>query len=759
MPLDSRNFAVYLGRRLAENTTNYSATLEAKITQSPIYPHPVPLEPPFRPFDPLQTFEHAGPVPVPSAEPGTKWLVRRIILTKTDSIDYKHAESTLAALAGSKTPITFELWATRHTAGLYLGAPLKNAGLVLQHWRTAYPECPITNTPDPANDLRPDNLVVCDLYSPAPYHRSIRLQAQTSPWRYLLSACDSLKEGETVFAQIIFAPTKNAWQQNIAALLQAESLLGPRAPMGRTANPKRPDEPIFAAAIRIGTTQPSLAAALESFTGTFSADGKPFRYRTTKDFGRVLDATGMVAMIRERTTHTSGQLLTTSELATFVHHPDTLPGGRVQLVATNGLPVPKRRCENGFPLGTNNYNGAPLIVRQPNDQHNKNNLHIGLSRKGKSTLLLHRCRHLALTGQGVGLIDPHRTTAFDLLGMLGEAVSPERVVFLDFDAPTPVAYNPFAHDDEEEFGRLTNEYVNSFKHLLGAEGFHRMNHILGMSLYALFVLSANVATIPELLSPSGEGLRRRVATLAKNDTVRRFWTDEYKTYTKDAFTPLTNRLSALLLDDKTQRTFCQEQNKIDIARIMDEQQVLIIAPPASIESASLVGGMLIGQAKHAAFRRAGTPRAARHFHLGIDEFHRFITSAHSLQSIIDETSKGGLSVSLANQETGQIPADLLKAVLSVPNIFVFGVNLPDAKLLAPLFSGSVTPDYLTRQRTGEVCARIDGEITTFVGTPPTPYDPDLAERLIAHSTQTYYARPAEPNPRRAGRTIENFPED
>ena len=212
-------------------------------------------------------------------------------------------------------------------------------------------------------------------------------------------------------------------------------------------------------------------------------------------------------------------------------------------------------------------------------------------------------------------------------------------------------------------------------------------------------------------------------------------------------------------DDRTYRTFAQHDNRVDIAGAMDDGKIVIIAPPASIEPAGIVGGLLIAEAKHAAFRRSGTPRAAQHFHFIIDEFHRFITSGKTLQSIIDESGKGGLSVSLANQETGQIPGDLLKAMYSIPNIFVFGVNLLDAKQLAHLFHGQVAPETLAAQTTGEVYARIGQDIVNFRCPPPVAEtNPAVAARIIADSRAKYYATQPilRPERLRRPRIIETF---
>jgi hypothetical protein len=105
---------------------------------------------------------------------------------------------------------------------------------------------------------------------------------------------------------------------------------------------------------------------------------------------------------------------------------------------------------------------------------------------------------------------------------------------------------------------------------------------------------------------------------------------------------------------------------------------------------------------------------------------------------------------------------MLKAILSIPNIFVFGVNLLDAKTLAPLFNGTVRAETLAGQRTGEVTARINGHVANFTVPPPRRAQNNaLAERIIAHSKATYYATatPTAPTaPRQSRRVIDTITE-
>jgi len=756
--MDDQHLARDFGRLLAASTAQYAITVEAQRTQSPIFSHPVELEPHFEPFDPLQTFVHTDRQHFVTIPPPAPWRLRRIILPDTADVDARRAEAMTAALAGCNAPMSFELIATPERAEFYLGAQPADITVLANTWLGVYPTSAVVPATDPLSSLAPAPLVLVDLYSPAGYHRAVR--SAGTPWRTLLRFCTGMQGHDVLFCQVLFVPARHRWQHNIASILEAERALGHRAPQGRTTNAKNLAEPLFAVTIRLGSTTPALRHSIEAFPGTLTADGMPFRYRTLEDYQRVLDNDGVVDLLRRRVSYTLGQLFTSSELSLLVHPPDSAAAGLVHLDIARGLTVPDALRHDGIPLGENHDRGLPMSVVQPDGQQNKSAWLIGASRKGKSTMLIQRARHLALRGSGVGLIDPHRTTAFALLGALDD-VPPERVLFLDFDAEIPVAYNPFSHSSPEDVGRLTTEFVHSMKHLFDAASFHRMAHFLGMGIYASFVLKSNLATLPILFARAtlGEQLRRRVIAEAANASVRRFWRDEFPSYSPDAFAPLVNRLSALLLDDRTYRTFAQTENRVDLASAMDEGLVVIIAPPASIEAASIVGGMFVAQAQHAAFRRTGTPRAAHHFHFIIDEFHRFISSANTLQSIIDEASKGGLSVCLAHQETGQVPNELLKALYSMPNIFIFGVNLPDAKMLAHLFNGQVTPETLACQPTGAVHARLGHEIANFTCPPPIPISSKQVERIIAHNRATYHASTAPAPLVRGPRIINTIAEE
>ena len=90
---------------------------------------------------------------------------------------------------------------------------------------------------------------------------------------------------------------------------------------------------------------------------------------------------------------------------------------------------------------------------------------------------------------------------------------------------------------------------------------HRMNHLMGMAIHALFDLKRNLISLPVLLSRTadGERMRKQVVHTTNNPRVRSFYQTEYYTYSLEAFSPLLNRFSSLFLDESAYRVFSIRQ--------------------------------------------------------------------------------------------------------------------------------------------------------------------------------------------------------
>lgn len=144
------------------------------------------------------------------------------------------------------------------------------------------------------------------------------------------------------------------------------------------------------------------------------------------------------------------------------------------------------------------------------------------------------------------------------------------------------------------------------------------------------------------------------------------------------------------------------------------------------------------------------------FYIFVDEFWRFSTG-RIIESLINECVKAGLHLCVANQETGQLSGDLLQAVLSMPNVMVFNVNMIDAKKLVPLFDGRVSVEDFLGLGRGEVFARLDSDIADFICLySEDDSNEELKQKIIFDSRKKYYtplAEVQEKSVRKPGRRV------
>jgi len=724
---DPAQFARRFGARLAQAAANASIEVEGTAVTSAIHSNPVELAPVFVPLDPLQTWvdrEQQRAIPTTVQR---DWTARRILIPA--ALDPKAPSAgMLAGLAGCSGPLSFEAIVTRDVTNLYLVAPPQQVAFYAGAWQLHYPESLTLPANDPLQEL-PGFPVILDLYAGSSYDRLIT--APGSFWGQCCRIASMLRLDDVLLYQVVFSPVREPWQKNIAVLSHGRRSL---------AEAKALDEPLFAVAIRFATTREDLAGPLAALAGHFTSAGLPFQYRSRADFLRVLDPETLNEMFRHRCSYTLGQFATSSELGLFIHPPDPDVAGTVQLEILTGLPVPERLREQGMLLGVNHDRGAAVTVHYPwQKQYNAHAVMAGTSGKGKSAALANWIVSLAAQGAGILFLDPHRRTAESLVGSLGDVR--DRVAYLDFDVEKkPIAYNPFEDALPEDFSRLAGDFLQTLTPLFDTEGRHQINHLLRNGLYALFVLGVNLAKLPVLYSSSSEGelLRAQVIKNVRHEMVLRFWRDEFPALGQRV-APIHNRLESLLFDEQMLRTFSQHENKLDFSSFMRDGKVVIVALPSEWEAARIVGGFFIGQCKHLAMRRG--PTDARFF-LVVDEFHRFGGAA--FHEILDQTTKGRLSLWLAHQTTSQIPPELKKTIQGIDN-FVFGINDDDAKHYASLLGGKVSPETLKSQPTGSVYARIGGDIVNFTCPPPLVPDPDVAAEIISASRARYYeAGPAQP---------------
>jgi len=316
---------------------------------------------------------------------------------------------------------------------------------------------------------------------------------------------------------------------------------------------------------------------------------------------------------------------------------------------------------------------------------------IGKTGVGKSTLLETLALQDLTTGRGFALVDPHG----DLVEQIAAAIPPEQkedVVYLDAPDPgQPFGYNPLRRVRDDKIPLAVSGLLETLKKLWPDAWGVRMEHVLRNSLYAL--LERDDSKLPDILRLyADEEFRKEVVEDVRNNTVRRFWKDEFANYPSrlraEACAPIQNKLGALLSDPTLYRILVNPYIDLHFRQIMDEGRVLLVnASKGRLgeDSALLLGSLIVSTLGLAAFSRAeAEPSMRRPFFLYLDEFHSFTTLM--LANMMSELRKYGVGLLLAHQYLHQLDPDIRHAVLgNAGTLISFRVGPEDAFVIAQEF--------------------------------------------------------------------------
>ena len=316
---------------------------------------------------------------------------------------------------------------------------------------------------------------------------------------------------------------------------------------------------------------------------------------------------------------------------------------------------------------------------------------LGKTGVGKSTLLEALALQDLEAGRGFALIDPHG----DMVERIAAAVPSSlkhRVRYLNAPDPTqPFGYKPLRRVRHDKIPLAASGLLETLKKLWPEAWGVRMEHVLRNSLYAL--IEREGSTLPDLLRLyADKTFRRQVTAGVRNETVRRFWTDEFEHYPEryklEVVAPIQNKLGALLSDPALYRILVAPKEELRFRSLMDEGGVLLVnlsKGQLGEDSATTLGGLLVSTIGLAALSRAEVQSEERRpFFLHVDEFQSFTTL--SFVNMLSELRKYGLGLTLAHQHFHQLDPDVRHAVLgNAATLISFRVGPEDAMILAREF--------------------------------------------------------------------------
>lgn len=321
---------------------------------------------------------------------------------------------------------------------------------------------------------------------------------------------------------------------------------------------------------------------------------------------------------------------------------------------------------------------------------------IGQTGVGKSTLIETLAMQDLDAGRGFALIDPHGDLA-DRIWTNADDKCRDRITYLNAPDPNqPFGYNPLRRVRDDRIPLAASGLLETMKKLWPDAWGVRMEHILRSTLYAL--LEREGSSLPDILRLySDKGFRQSVTSGIRNETVRRFWKQEFENYSwrlrAEAVVPIQNKLGALLSDPTLRRILVNPTVDLHFRSLMDEGRVLLVnlaKGRIGEDSALILGGLLVSTLGLAGFSRAELPLDARKpFFLYVDEFQNFTTL--SFVNMMSELRKYGIGLTLAHQYLHQLEPEIRHGVLgNAGTLIAFRLGPEDASALAKEFQPTFT---------------------------------------------------------------------
>ncbi|WP_414943849.1 type IV secretory system conjugative DNA transfer family protein [Amycolatopsis sp. cmx-11-32] len=425
----------------------------------------------------------------------------------------------------------------------------------------------------------------------------------------------------------------------------------------------------------------------EHLRGRGHAIASAFAAYSEHNYYRRVRLTNSIRAVAERRL-TSGDLLSIAELAALAHVPtdEAVPG--LQRAGAKAVPPPPGIATEGpgvKPIGiTDSGHSRPVGLRVADARHH---LHIlGATGSGKSELMARMILDDADAGRGLVVIDPKGDLVADTLMRLPARLG-DKVVLFDADSHSrPPVLNPLEGDDT---ARTVDNLVSIFSHVYASSWGPRTEDILRSGLLTLRELpgTPTLTDLPKLLTVPA--FRQRALEQISDDVLTGFWhwyDDLSDASRAQVVAPLMNKLRGLLLRPFVRASLAGGESTVDMDAVLDGGICLVRLGKDALgmDTARLIGSIVVARTWQAATRRARIPQRDRHdASLYIDECHNFLNLAYPMEDMLAEARGYRMSMTLAHQYLRQLPRELEEGIsTNARSKIIFSASPEDARHLA-----------------------------------------------------------------------------
>lgn len=469
-----------------------------------------------------------------------------------------------------------------------------------------------------------------------------------------------------------------------------------------------------------------------------------------------------------------GLILNVTELASIYHLPDqTVVTPNIDWAGSKkGEPPAKLPLMDEIPaedltiLATTNFRGSDEKFGIKLKDRNRHVYIIGKSGVGKSTLLENMTIDDIRERRGVAVIDPHGDYVENVLQYIPSYRVNDVIVFDPGDRDYPIAINMLEVKDPKYKVVVASGVVGIFKKIFGHSWGPRLEYWLSSAILALLDYpDATLMMVPRIFTD--KVFREKVIENIKDPLIKSRWINEYNKLDQrqqnETISPILNKVGQFLSSPVIRNIVGQPKSTIDFRKVMDDGNILLVKLAKGMigeDNAALLGAMIITQIQLASMTRADVAESERkNFYLYVDEFQNFATE--SFQTILSESRKYHLSLTLANQYMDQLIPEVRDAIFgNVNTLITFRVGGADAGVLEKEFSPVFDANDLVNLSMFNIYIKLSiDNLTTnafSAQTLPLPNDKNNIQDKIISVSRERYATDAKFVEEKITKSIEEF---
>lgn len=312
----------------------------------------------------------------------------------------------------------------------------------------------------------------------------------------------------------------------------------------------------------------------------------------------------------------------------------------------------------------------------------------GKSGVGKTTLMRNMIVADIFNGNGVTVIDPHGGLIEDILESIPKDRTNDVIYFNPADPARVLGLNVLESVDYNQRSLVVSSLISILRNLYPNNWGPRTEYILEHAVYALLEQKEPVtlAALPKLLVDSN--YRRKLVQNVTDPAIRaffQFYEMQNDRLREESIAPLLNKLSKFVSNPLLRAVIGQTTSSFDFRWLMDTGKILLcnLSKGALGEDvSSLLGSLIVSKLSLASLTRQDIPEADRRPHfLYADEIQTF-THGVDFPSILSESRKYALALTVGTQTLTQLPEGSIEAVFgNCATIISFRVSGDDAKAL------------------------------------------------------------------------------